>query len=74
LIFAILLVILIVIIRYIFGSKEDPDNATVAEAPAKEPATEKSSPVIILPSALPDEEIVVENPEEGPEETIGETK
>ncbi len=81
--FIILLAIAVAIIRFFIGSKENlnddsnSDNNFVMPSAEEVPITEipvekEESPVIILPSAniLPDEEIVVENPEENPEEDI----
>lgn len=83
LLFLILIALIIIIIKLFTNSKDNSQNIPVAtsiiEAPIKE-----ESPVIILPGAiekdekmetpeiLPDEEIVIENPEEGPEEIIEE--
>jgi len=76
-IFLILIAIIIVIIRLLADSQNNPTvPAKIPIVPVvktdnkKVPPTKKESPVIILPGVLPDEEIIIENPEEGPEEVL----
>jgi hypothetical protein len=79
----ILIAIIVAVIKFLTSPEKDSydTSAPIAEMPVETPA-EKESPVIILPGAggekktlgiFPDEEIVVENPEEGPEDIIDET-
>jgi flagellar biosynthesis/type III secretory pathway M-ring protein FliF/YscJ len=51
----ILFIIAIAVARLLTGSKKDNK---------KESSPDKESPVIILPGTLPDEEIIIENPDE----------
>ncbi|MEK7116845.1 MAG: DUF642 domain-containing protein [Patescibacteria group bacterium] len=82
LVFLILVAIIVAIVRLFRDSgdgHDDLDNPISAEEIPSQPIEvdlieNEESPVIILPSAsaLPDEEIVIENPEEEPEEIIEE--
>jgi hypothetical protein len=78
-IFLILLIIAIAIIKLLSSSRKSFD-APVLVTPVAKTDNKTASPVIVLPGIvedkketseiLPDEEIVIENPEEGPEEII----
>ncbi|MEK7200733.1 MAG: DUF5011 domain-containing protein, partial [Patescibacteria group bacterium] len=71
-VFLILLAIIIIVIRFLAGSEKDSDDNSDFKGNSTASATEES-PVIILPGTseiLPDEEIIIENPEEEPEETL----
>ena len=67
-----MLAIIIIVIRFLAGSEKDSDDNSDFKGNSTASATEES-PVIILPGTseiLPDEEIIIENPEEEPEETL----
>ena len=66
LLFLILLAVLIAVIKLLTNSK----NSNIPVAPIAKVSDSKEPPVIVLPGVLPDEEIVVENPEEGSEEGV----
>lgn len=63
----ILLAIAGIIIKLVTGSDKNPETAPITPIAKKE---DEDSPIIILPGVLPDEEIVIENPEEGPEDVV----
>src|SRR3989344_52320 len=52
------------------GPKSGPDGNSPISPIAKKDNNKKDAPVIILPGVLPDEEIIIENPEEGLDEII----
>src|SRR3989338_5972197 len=72
--FILLVIIIIAITRLLRDSHDGHDDTSGGPMPISEtsipetPIQDEKSPVIILPGVLPDEEIIIENPEEGPEE------
>ena len=77
-IFLILIIIAVVVTRLLTSKKKNPDVSVLPLTSVAETKTnnkkvsppEKKSPVVVSPGVLPDEEIIIENPEEGPEEII----
>jgi len=66
--FLILVAIIAAVVRLFTNPKDSDDDPTVP--PVAKTDSEKDSPIIVLPGVLPDEEIVVENPEEGPDDEV----
>ena len=53
------------------GSGKNSDKHVISDSPiVGSVAPEKESPIIILPGVMLDEEIIIENPEEGPEDVL----
>lgn len=70
LLFLILVALVIIIIKLFANSvKGNEPKSPITQAPIANTAV-KDSPVIVLPGVMPDEEIIIENPEEGPEEVL----
>lgn len=76
LLFLILLAIIIAIIKLFMGPRGPKNVPIIPTVPVvktddkKEPIVKTESPIITLPGVLPDEEIIIENPEEGSEEVL----
>jgi hypothetical protein len=66
----ILIAIIIAIVRSFWGPKNSNKTPIIPIVPIAKKDSKKESPVIALPGVLPDEEIIIENPEEGPEEVL----
>lgn len=68
----ILIAVIVAVARLFAGSgpKSGPDGNSPIAPIAKKDDNKKDAPVIILPGVLPDEEIIIENPEEGLDEII----
>jgi len=68
----IILAVAAIITRLVYS--KDSDNTPIIPVAKtddkKEQITKTESPTIALPGVLPDEEIIIENPEEGPEEVL----
>ena len=68
--FLILVALVIIIIKLFANSvKGNEPKSPMTQAPIANTAV-KDSPVIVLPGVMPDEEIIIENPEEGPEDVL----
>ncbi|MEK7669155.1 MAG: immunoglobulin-like domain-containing protein [Patescibacteria group bacterium] len=67
----ILIALAIIIIKMFTGSGKNSDKHVISDSPiVGSVAPEKESPIIILPGVMLDEEIIIENPEEGPEDVL----
>ena len=70
LLFLILVALVIIIIKLFANSvKGNEPKSPMTQAPIANTVV-KDSPVIVLPGVMPDEEIIIENPEEGPEDVL----